>query len=307
MDSKTFLNQCSVCSSSDLKVENISYENELYRSLLCNSCSFYETEKLENTISDDLKYSSKQYQLKEIYIVPLLLNFIDFLNYKLIFYKNGLNKSNHFLDFGCGKGLFLKFLSFFRYKNLNGLEIEKNRADFSKKINPKSKIFQNINELKQKKYDFISLIHVLEHIKNPDDIIKQLKTLLNNNKFLMIEVPNYNSLSSKIASKFWAHFTPQYHTNHFTLTSLKKILKSNNFDIVSCSTLNLYHGYNGVFSAFIKIIGFKSSNFYQSLKFNFFLFIPFYILLFPLIYFFELIFSLFERGSVIRIVCKNNF
>ena len=69
---KTFLDQCSICSSSDLKVENISYENELYISSLCNSCSFFETEKLENTVSDELSTHQNNINLKKFTLLDIV-------------------------------------------------------------------------------------------------------------------------------------------------------------------------------------------------------------------------------------------
>jgi len=298
------LNHCSICNSKDLKVSYFEYQKTKFKRYDCVSCSFTESEKLGDKESDQVKYSSKQYKIKNIYRIPILLNFIDFINYRLILKKFGLNKDSYILDFGCGKGIFIKFLSYFGFNNLHGYEIEKNRSKFAKNLNKNANIYLNSSELKQNKFDFISLIHVLEHIKDPEKIIKEIKQKLNKDGILLIEVPNFYSASSRFAKNYWAHFTPQYHTNHFSINSLKKLLKNNGFKIKTCSTLNLYHGYNSVFSSFLKLIGFKSSNFYQTLKFRFYLLGPAYVLLFPFIYLFEVFFSFKSDGSVIRIISK---
>ena len=53
-------------------------------------------------------------------------------------------------------------------------------------------VFSNIEEIKQKniKFDYITLFHVIEHIKDPSQILLDLSKLLNDNGEMIIEVPN---------------------------------------------------------------------------------------------------------------------
>jgi 2-polyprenyl-3-methyl-5-hydroxy-6-metoxy-1,4-benzoquinol methylase len=52
-------------------------------------------------------------------------------------------------------------------------------------------------------FDAITLFHVLEHLRNPKAVMEELvKSNLKDGGLLVIEVPNFGSLQSKIAGKY---------------------------------------------------------------------------------------------------------
>ena len=59
-------------------------------------------------------------------------------------------------------------------------------------------IYKDIQELVEnnKKYDVITMWHVLEHVSNLKEYIKRLNALLNTNGTLIIAVPNFNSFDA---------------------------------------------------------------------------------------------------------------
>ena len=87
-------------------------------------------------------------------------------------FKNFI-KNKIILDFGCGNGDFL-FKSQKIFKKGIGIELDFNNIKYSdnKKIN----FLNNIEEIKDInfKFDSIFLFHVLEHLINPDKILRQL-------------------------------------------------------------------------------------------------------------------------------------
>ena len=93
--------------------------------------------------------------------------------------------------------------------------------------------FKNIEEIKDLnfKFDSIFLFHVLEHLINPDKILRQLKSKLKKNGSLIIEVPHANDLLlKKLKVKSFINFTLwSEHLILHTKNSLKCFLEKAGF------------------------------------------------------------------------------
>lgn len=108
------------------------------------------------------------------------------------------------LDFGCGNGGFMM-----RARNcaalVEGVEVERRlEAHFRKK---KLKVYKNLDEINNK-YDIITAFHVIEHIKDPVNLLRKLATLLKENGLIIVEVPNGDdALITLYRCKAFAEFT----------------------------------------------------------------------------------------------------
>jgi len=154
-------------------------------------------------------------------------------------FKKILNKKD-ILDFGCGWGEFLKNIK--NYKSLSGIELRKeciNHINLNiKKIN----ISDNINHF-EKKFDIITMFHVLEHIPQQIDILKLLKAKLRHKGKIIIEVPHaedflilQNELKEFKNFIFWSE-----HLILHTYKSLKTILTKSGFKNIN---IQFYQRYN---------------------------------------------------------------
>lgn len=81
-------------------------------------------------------------------------------------------------------------------------------------------------------FDVIILSHVLEHLVNPETVIKQLCDLLSDDGLVYIEVPN---LMKHNGTKCYFNFE---HVNFFTPLSLTNLIQQNGFDIDSLATFD---------------------------------------------------------------------
>ena len=141
-----------------------------------------------------------------------------------------LRKNTKILDVRCGMSVFLYELKKKGF-DVFGLEPDKNLYLHSKKILKKN-IFNNsiyqFNVRSKKKFDFLSLNKVLEHIADPENIIKKVKKLLKPNGIFYVEVPD------QIASKFGKNreeFMIE-HLHIFSKKSLQNLLIRNNFKLI---------------------------------------------------------------------------
>jgi 2-polyprenyl-3-methyl-5-hydroxy-6-metoxy-1,4-benzoquinol methylase len=98
----------------------------------------------------------------------------------------GLIKNKSILDFGCGKGRFIKMCQKIS-KKVYALEVNKSYIKELKKILTIKKDLKNFNKTK---FDIITMFHVLEHLPNQIEVIKSLLQKLKKNGKLIIEVPS---------------------------------------------------------------------------------------------------------------------
>jgi len=80
-----------------------------------------------------------------------------------------------------------------------------------------------------RKYDIITMLHVLEHTSNPLSTLERCKELLNDGGYVVVVVPNYQSLDSrikdvlsafKLKSRPYKHLALGHHNWVFSIKSL---------------------------------------------------------------------------------------
>ena len=142
------------------------------------------------------------------------------------------------LDVGCGRANLLK-----AFKSLGcdcyGVE----RTDFPSddELDGISIYKQDINDIpfEENEFDIVVIWHVLEHLVDPVTTLKRIQKILKPDGSLIIAVPNYGGLQSRLFGKHWFHLDLPRHTYHFTESSLKNITNKNGLTIESISTSSL--------------------------------------------------------------------
>ncbi len=139
------------------------------------------------------------------------------------------NLDANILDIGCGFGQTLKSLREKGYKNLKGIDINDESISQCKKINLDVTKVEDITSYAaaaDKKYDFIIMSHVLEHIEKDKmiDTLKAIKSLLSAQGKYCVMVPNAQSNTGS----YW-RFEDFTHHYLFTSGSLLYVLKAAGF------------------------------------------------------------------------------
>jgi 2-polyprenyl-3-methyl-5-hydroxy-6-metoxy-1,4-benzoquinol methylase len=96
-------------------------------------------------------------------------------------------KNKDILDFGCGWGGLLSNIK--NYKSLSGVELRKECVHHIKNNILNINVSDNIDSF-GKKFDLITMFHVLEHMPFQIDTLKILKSKLKNKGKIIIEVPH---------------------------------------------------------------------------------------------------------------------
>lgn len=130
----------------------------------------------------------------------------------------GLPARGRALDLGCGNGAFLRaFGGRFPGWQLFGLELDDRTLPALRRIPGFAGLLQGEVRSLSGEYEFVSLLHVLEHLADPLDSLVALRRRVPADGVLFIEVPNLaaNPFDLLVAD----------HASHFTPTTLDGLLR----------------------------------------------------------------------------------
>lgn len=142
------------------------------------------------------------------------------------------NSDARVLDVGCGNPTFLHHLSKFGY-NCTGLDFKSEGWEGYSNGNERLDLIQQdtIDHQSESAYDLITMWHYLEHDYHPYQTLKHLHNLSHANSRLVIEVPDYDSISRKFFGTYWEGFHAPRHTAIYTSATLKKMLNSSGWEV----------------------------------------------------------------------------
>lgn len=146
-----------------------------------------------------------------------------------------LNKgSGDLLDIGAGTGDFL-LKAKNRGWNISGVEPNISAMDLALQKN--IKLLTSSSNFKDKTFDVITMWHVLEHVPDLNLQITELKRLLKEDGHVVIAVPNYKSYDAKHYKSFWAAYDVPRHLWHFSKTSIERLFKKYDMEVVETRPL----------------------------------------------------------------------
>jgi len=148
---------------------------------------------------------------------------------KSIALKNKLNLINScnsnkgkLLDIGAGTG---DFLLTAKENGWNTIGIEPSEKAKAIAVKKGVEFSATTEELESQTFDVITMWHVLEHVPNLENQIKELKRLVKPNGTIIIAVPNFKSYDAKYYGKFWAAYDVPIHFWHFSKTAIKSLFE----------------------------------------------------------------------------------
>ena len=143
--------------------------------------------------------------------------------------KNKLNLINScnsskgkLLDIGAGTG---DFLLTSKENGWNTIGIEPSEKAKAIAVKKGVEFSATTEELESHTFDVITMWHVLEHVPNLENQIKELKRLVKPNGTIIIAVPNFKSYDAKYYGNFWAAYDVPIHFWHFSKTAIKLLFE----------------------------------------------------------------------------------
>tara|TARA_B100001093_G_scaffold408864_1_gene397789 strand:+ start:974 stop:1903 length:930 start_codon:yes stop_codon:yes gene_type:complete len=251
------INNCPVCGSSStnsfIKTSPQMYHNdELFNFDKCNNCDFVflnprlQVDNLKNYYTSYyLPYRGAKAWGKFEKFVSLSQKNLDLKRVKLIKDIQHLSEESLILDVGCGKPTFLKACQ--QKLNCKTIGIDFNDAGWKNQLHNFKKINLLVGEIKDLPSnlcpDVITMWHYLEHDYNPIESLKSLKKISKPSTKLVIEVPNFDSLSRKKYGKNWAGWHTPRHLSLFSPKNIKLLLKKTGWNVSEVFTYGTMNPY----------------------------------------------------------------
>lgn len=145
------------------------------------------------------------------------------------------------LDVGCGEGLFL-FLAQKEGFNVTGTEISEYACLYAKEKFGLEIFNRNLVEanFKEKSFDIITMWHVLEHLTDPFETLKEIQRIIAPDGLLVIAVPNLHNYLNRLLYllvkgrklSLFSLTNKELHLYHFSEKTIRYILDKSGFIVV---------------------------------------------------------------------------
>ena len=244
------INRCPVCDGRTfipfITAQDYSISRETFPIIRCADCGLLVTSPRPSNDKLGSYYTSPAYT-SHVNTAKNIVDKIYFrarqftLKWKLSLLENTILTSSqkNLLDYGCGTGEFLKVAKSNGWSTM-GMEpshFARQQADAT--------IVQDIKASTEevtrhnKRFNGITLWHVLEHVENLNETLKTLKDLLEQNGIIFIAVPNHTSWDSKHYKQYWAGYDVPRHLWHFNIKSMKRLLENHALTVVRIIPMRL--------------------------------------------------------------------
>lgn len=217
--------------SKDFKITNKDYGKTL--SLFkCNNCGFLFSpyvSDLENYYREmedndyELTLESRKIQSEKI---------LSQLEVRNIF------KNKTLLDVGSGSGALMQASKKFGLIS-KGIEPSKSLQKLAIKKNLDVILGTLPSKRLNEKFDFVTLIDVIEHVNDPESLLKEINTVLKLNGKLFLVTPDVNSFFSKFLKFKWWHFRVA-HVGYFNQKTLNILIEKCGYEIIKYQRPNWY-------------------------------------------------------------------
>ena len=234
------LTNCPLCKSghflNQIVVKDHAHTQESFTVCRCTNCELWFTNP-RPTLSEISKYYDKETYISHKNKSNTLINFLYKQVRKLTIRKklNWLKERNkipgRLLDFGCGTGHFL-YSAKQKGWMVTGVEPNNDARKIATSEHQLT-VYESLDEIKkEKKYDAITLFHVLEHVHDLKGTIRSLLELLKKRGSLYIAVPNRDSPDFQHYKENWAALDVPRHLYHFNRQSMKFLAEKYSLKII---------------------------------------------------------------------------
>ena len=232
---------CPVCGSAGISEIIIAKDHTVSKKKFaifhCSNCQLRFTQDVPDASSIGSYYKSEDYISHTNTSRGLVNRIYQFIRKRANRQKRNLIekitgvKNGNLLDIGSGTGYFAAEMKNAGWQ-VTGLEPDAGARKIAGEVNKISLSSLDVFfQLPANSFDVITLWHVLEHVHDLKNYIKQFKILLKQNAKLFIAVPNYTSFDAGVYKEHWAAYDVPRHLYHFSPASMKFLMGSENFKI----------------------------------------------------------------------------
>ncbi len=159
-------------------------------------------------------------------------------------YLNKLFKQGTFvlLDIGAGNHSASKTKKWFPNCEYHGLDLNKNYNNDENDFKLMKSFYElnleelNLDSVPNAHFDFIMMAHVIEHLKNGEEVLVKLLAKLKPGGYLYVEYPGIKSTQLPRMNGTLNFFDDETHVRVYSLTELYNLFLKNNTEIIKGGT-----------------------------------------------------------------------
>lgn len=225
------LDPCPVCDSR-AGVPTFEIEGLPHRVLCCDDCGLGRLHPLPSPQELANFYPQEYYGSPGAKFEPLtesVVRFIGTVHVRAL--SRTLPQNARILDVGCGRGVLLSSLADYGHE-MHGMDVSETAvqgADSRAQIKVADCLVQC--DYPRDHFDQVILWHVLEHLTNPREILREINRILKPGGQVIVAVPNFSSLQSQWSGPAWFHLDLPRHLYHFPVAGLRRLLGRTGFDV----------------------------------------------------------------------------
>ncbi|MCX5709109.1 MAG: class I SAM-dependent methyltransferase [Candidatus Omnitrophica bacterium] len=143
------------------------------------------------------------------------------------------------VDVGCGKGDYLQNLRALGWK-VKGIEPDPAGAEIAGKRG--ISVYNGTllqAQLPAESVDYVTLMHVIEHVLDPRELIRECLRIIKKGGVLVMRTPNAQSLGHMFFKQNFYHLDPPRHVFVFTPQSIRLLLEQCGAQEIKIKTLSL--------------------------------------------------------------------
>lgn len=305
-------NNCSTCGGQcTLFAPSAEIAGIEYSVRYCNKCGVGETlPRLDDLTLHEL-HSTQYYRNGEgvRFARPIEL-LVEGMRHWRVYRLTSFVRKGRVLDIGCGSGRFLLALRHSGW-DVAGLELNDDTATSARNVHGLM-VETSLGAFTDNSFDLITITHVLEHIREPRQMLRDCQRLLKPGGVIAVAVPNIESWQAYLTKGYWFHLDLPRHLWHFSEKWLSNELADSGFDQLAVRRLDLAHNIFGWLQSLLNVLGlrynrlymyvskFDASSHYVSLFFSLVL-TP---LLLPTSVVLAFVEALFRAGGTVEIVAR---
>ncbi len=226
-----------------------------FQYVTCNECGLtYQNPRIEiNQIKSfyDSEYIAHRKKTNWGIMTPLYewaMNKHDRDKEKLAGKFVGLNSETDVLDVGCAVGTFLLYLKKKHQCKISGVDFMENlEYPGFDQIEFYPGLFYD-QLIQKERFDLITMWHFLEHDYDPNKSLQMAEKILKNEGKLIIEVPRFDSFTSRLFGRKWPGVQAPQHTALYSKKTFIQMIEKNGFKIVKYMPYGAFPPYFYIFA-----------------------------------------------------------
>ena len=233
---------CPICGANQQLLHSLDKANG-YNRYHCQQCDVIFSDPMQNP-GVEWYQASDVYRERRERSTPIPLSVIRKDWRFKTFMDLGYARSKSILDLGCGTGIFMKIAQDDGGYTIEGVESDPIAVETAEELYGVDTIridtaesFVSSND--QRQYDIITMFDVLEHLDNPLQIIRDLKTRLSPQGLVIITVPGHRRQPTWFAPET---DLPPHHLTLWSSASLRRCFQEAEYDVVDIIRSPLWSG-----------------------------------------------------------------